>query len=271
MSSAKPTNYFITLLFSTFLILTGCDSALESGKSGMGTLEVRLIDAPLENVAEVNVVIDSVQVNNTDNEEGWETISTPMELFNLLELTNGAYAVLGEAELEAGTYEQIRLILNSEGNNLVFEDSTTQDLIIPSGTQTGIKLNINAEIEEGFTYTLILDFDAGRSVVKAGSSGKYLLKPVIRATNEATSGNISGTVLPAEAKSQVHAIADSDTLTSTFADTTDGTFKIMGLEEGSYTVAFEPRNETYAGKDTTGVEVAVGETNDLGTIELEQN
>lgn len=236
----------------------------------MGILEVRLVDAPLDNAVEVNVVIDSVQVNNIEAEDGWVTISKPMKSFNLLELTNGAYAILGETALEAGTYEQIRLILSPDGHNVVLDDRV-ENLFVPSGAQTGIKLNVNAEIEEGFTYTLILDFDAGRSVVKAGKSGKYLLKPVIRATNEATTGKIAGTVLPAEARSQIHAIFDSDTLTTTFADTADGTFEIVGLGEGSYTVAFEPRNEAYTGTDTTGVEVFVGETNDLGTIELEQN
>jgi hypothetical protein len=235
----------------------------------MGTLEVRLVDAPIDNAKEVNVAINSVQVNNSETDTGWVTISEPGETFNLLNLTNGAYAVLGEAELEAGTYEQIRLILDSDGNSIVFENGDTESLFVPSGAQSGLKLNVNAEIEPGFTYTLILDFNASKSVVKAGNSGKYLLKPVIRATNMATTGKIAGTVLPAEARSQVHAIVGEDTLTTTFADTTDGTFELIGLEGGSYTVGFEPREEGFAGKDTTNIEVSVGETNDIGTVELD--
>lgn len=264
----KTLNLFTASLFALVLIIAGCDTAPQSET---GTLEVRLVDAPIDSVSEVNVVIDSVQVNNTDNEEGWITISEPMQSYDLLKLTNGAYEVLGEVDLEPGTYEQIRLILNREGNNLVFPDERVEDLFIPSGAQTGVKLNVNAEIEAGFTYTLILDFDASRSVVKAGNSGKYLLKPVIKASNEATTGIVSGTVLPADAKSKVLAIVEEDTLTTTLADTTDGTYKLLGLDPGTYRISFEPRVEGYAGTDTTGVEVAAGATTELGTTELEEN
>lgn len=264
----KTLNLFTASLFALVLIIAGCDTAPQSET---GTLEVRLVDAPIDSVSEVNIVIDSVQVNNTDNEEGWITISEPMQSYDLLKLTNGAYEVLGEVDLEPGTYEQIRLILNPEGNNLVFPDERVEDLFIPSGAQTGVKLNVNAEIEAGFTYTLILDFDASRSVVKAGNSGKYLLKPVIKASNEATTGIVSGTVLPADAKSKVMAIVEEDTLTTTLADTTDGTYKLLGLDPGTYRISFEPRVEGYAGTDTTGVEVTAGATTELGTTELEEN
>ncbi len=264
----KTLNLFTASLFALVLIIAGCDTAPQSET---GTLEVRLVDAPIDSVSEVNIVIDSVQVNNTDNEEGWITISEPMQSYDLLKLTNGAYEVLGEVDLEPGTYEQIRLILNREGNNLVFPDERVEDLFIPSGAQTGVKLNVNAEIEAGFTYTLILDFDASRSVVKAGNSGKYLLKPVIKASNEATTGIVSGTVLPADAKSKVMAIVEEDTLTTTLADTTDGTYKLLGLDPGTYRISFEPRVDGYAGTDTTGVEVTAGATTELGTTELEEN
>lgn len=264
----KTLNLLTASLFALVLIIAGCDTAPQSET---GTLEVRLVDAPIDSVSEVNIVIDSVQVNNTDNEEGWITISEPMQSYDLLKLTNGAYEVLGEVDLEPGTYEQIRLILNPEGNNLVFPDERVEDLFIPSGAQTGVKLNVNAEIEAGFTYTLILDFDASRSVVKAGNSGKYLLKPVIKASNEATTGIVSGTVLPADAKSKVMAIVEEDTLTTTLADTTDGTYKLLGLDPGTYRISFEPRVEGYAETDTSGVEVTAGATTELGTTELEEN
>lgn len=266
MLSTKTLRYLLTSVFALALFIAGCST---SPQSDTGTLQVRMVDAPIDNAKEVNVVINSVQVNNTETDTGWVTINEPEKTYNLLDLTNGAYAVLGEAELEAGTYEQIRLILDSEGNNIVFQNGETVSLFIPSGTQTGVKLNVNAEIEPGFTYTLILDFNASKSVVKAGNSGRYLLKPVIRATNLATTGKIAGTVLPAEAAAKVHAIAGEDTLTTTFADTTDGTYELVGIGEGVYTVAFEPRETGYVGSDTTGVEVTVGETKNIGTVELE--
>ncbi len=268
MLSTKTLRYLLTSIFAAAFFIVGCST---SPNTGTGTLEVRMVDAPIDNATEVNVVVNSVQVNNAETDTGWVTITEPNQSYNLLSLTNGAYAVLGEAELEPGTYEQIRLVLASEGHNIVFEDGTSEGLFVPSGAQTGVKLNVNAEIEAGFTYTLILDFNASKSVVKAGNSGKYLLKPVIRATNEAETGKIVGSVLPAAARSEIHAIVDQDTIATTFADTTDGSFELVALEAGTYTVGINPREDGYAGQDTTGVEVTVGEASDIGTVELEQN
>lgn len=266
-------NLFISpfvLLLSVAVFFTGCDGLLDTGsESETGSMEVMLHDAPAD-YEEVNVFIERVEVNNIEEDTGWVEIGAPQQTFDLLELTNGAMAHLGTAELETGTYEQIRLILSSDGHNVVI-DGEPHDMFVPSGEQTGIKLNINAEILPDINYTLLLDFDAARSVVERGTqqSGiEYLLKPVIRATNQAESGNIAGEVSPIEAEPFVYAIEADDTLSSTRADADDGSFTLVGLEEGSYTVAVEPTNEDYQSAVVSDVEVTVGETNDIGTIEL---
>ncbi len=261
------------LLLTVALMFAGCNT---SPDTGTGTLEVMLHDAPADYEA-VNVFIESVEVNNAETDTGWVEINSPQQSFDLLELTNGAMAPLGSAQLEAGTYEQIRLILSRNGHSVVV-DGVEHDLFVPSGEQTGIKLNVNAEIEPDITYTLLLDFDAARSVVERGNeqSGiEYLLKPVVRATSEAITGNIAGVVEPVEAEPYIYAIDNSgsepDTLSSTKASDTDGSFKLVGLEAGTYTVSVAPTNENFQSKDTTGVDVTVGETNELGTITLSQN
>lgn len=260
----------IMLVFS--VILVGCNGSGTGSSGGTGTLEVMLHDAPA-NYEEVNVFIERVEVNNAEDDTGWVEINSPQQIYDLLELTNGAMEVLGSKELPAGTYNQIRLILSSDGHSVV-ADGQEHSMFVPSGEQTGIKLNVNAEVEEDITYTLLLDFDASRSVVKTGNQqagSQYLLKPVVKATNEAITGNISGVVEPTDSDAFVYAIADSDTLSSTKADTANGSFKLIGLEEGAYTVSVDPTNETYQSKDTTGVEVTVGETNEIGTIELSEH
>ncbi|HET8864208.1 MAG TPA: DUF4382 domain-containing protein [Gracilimonas sp.] len=249
---------------SSFMII-GCGTQSDSRT---GSFQVLLHDAPAS-YDEVNVFIESVEVNKSSDEEGWITVGSPQQVFDLLELTNGVLQPLGEIELEVGTYEQVRLILSQDGHSVVV-DGQSHDMFIPSGAQTGIKLNVNAEIEADIDYVLLLDFDASRSVVVTGNQN-YLLQPVIKATNQAISGNIEGTISPAEAEPVVYAIANGDTLSSTYADAENGTFRLIGLEEGSYTVSFDPTNENYTSKDTTGVAVTVGETNDLGSIELSLN
>lgn len=261
---------FKTLLLTIItasLLIWGCESSLDStSDTGTGGMVVKLHDAPAI-YDEVNISVARVEVNNTANEdEGWTVISEPNQTYDILELVNGDFAVLADVELEAGTYEQIRLILNDE--NTVVINGETFDLFVPSGAQTGLKLNIDAEIREGIVYTLLLDFDANRSVVPRGSTGLFNLKPVVRATNEAVTGNISGTVLQAEARAAVFAISGTDTLSTTFADTTSGEFTLVGLEEGPYTVSVDPREGGFESNSVEDVSVTVGEVNNIGEIEL---
>jgi len=264
---------FKTLLFTVLtaaLLFWGCQSSLDSDTdTGTGTMLVKLHDAPVD-YDEVNISIERVEVNNSENsDEGWVTISEPNEVYNILDLVNGEFELLANAELEVGTYRQIRLILNNQ--NTVVIDGETFDLFVPSGVQTGVKLNIDAEIREGIEYTLLLDFDANRSVVKQGSTSQYNLQPVIRATNEAITGNVSGTILQAEARAAVFAISDSDTVSTTFADLESGQFMLVGLPEGSYTVSVEAREDGFESATFNGVEVTLGQSNNLGDVELESS
>ncbi len=249
------------------LFAYGCDLNSNTDNAGTGTMQVKMHDAPVD-FDEVNISVERVEVNRSGSGEGWVTISEPNEVYNILELVNGEFAVLADTELETGTYQQIRLILSD--NNSVVIDGETFKMTVPSGAQTGLKLNINAEIEAGVTYVLLLDFDAQRSVVKRGATSEYNLRPVVRATSEAISGNIAGTVSPVEARAAVFAIAGSDTLSTTYADTETGEFMLVGLEEGSYTVSVEAREDGYDSASEEDVEVTVGETNNIGEIELSE-
>lgn len=263
-------SYLNFLLIGSFAFglfaLVGCST---DSTPKMGAFQVKMHDAPASYDA-VNVFITEVQVNNTSGDQGWVTISKPNQSYNLLELTNGAFALLADTELEVGTYPQIRLMLSRDGNSIVV-DGVEHGLFIPSGDQTGIKLNINAVISEGIQYTVLLDFDVLRSVVRRDppQSTNFLLKPVIRATNQALTGNIGGSVSPIASKSAVYAINGSDTLSTTYADVETGEFLLVGLQAATYTVSFEATEEGYVSKSLNGVEVVVGQTTNLQVIVLE--
>lgn len=262
----------LTAFLITFglLFVAACDNGIVDQTPGFGTLEVRLHDAPVD-FEEVNIFVERVEVNRQENEsEGWIVISEPGQHYNLLELVNGNYENLGIAELEAGTYHQIRLILGED--NYVVIDGESRQLTTPSAQQSGLKLNIDAEISEGEEYVLQLDFDAARSIVVAGpphNPRKYILKPVIRASSLSNVGNIAGTVLPPDARPAVYAISGQDTVATTFADIQSGNFKLVGLSEGFYLVSVDPREEGYEGTEIEDVEVTARETTEMGEIELE--
>jgi len=183
-----------------------------SSGSSTGTLGVGLTDDATDLYQAVYVTIDEVQVkklNGGAGESGWNTILYPQQTFNLLELANGVVADLGLAELEAGEYGQMRLILGTQADdslNILGEehrypnylikndtDNTIEDLKVSSGFQTGIKIVQGFTIAANGATELTLDFDAGRSVVQAGSSGQWLLKPTIKVL-ETLTNSVSGVV-----------------------------------------------------------------------------
>jgi len=124
-------------------------------------------------------------------------------------------------------------------------------------------------VEENATYNLLLDFDAARSVDQQGN-GKYSLKPVIRAVNLEETGSIIGTVQPNDFNTNVLVVTGDDTVTSTItAD--NGNFQIIGLQEGTYDVVFDPSSDQYSDSTQTDVEVISGTETDLGTVQLESN
>lgn len=96
----------------------GSGGGSSSNDSGTGTLAVNLVDAPGSNKA-VYVTIKEVQVCAAAPSEGdgdddceWLTVGTPEKTYNLLELVNGAMEELGQEDLSAGTYNQMRLLLS---------------------------------------------------------------------------------------------------------------------------------------------------------------
>lgn len=105
--------------------------------------------------------------------------------------------------------------------------------------KSGLKLQINTEIEAGKHYTVLLDFDAARSIVKADNTGKYNLKPVIRTIVELQKGAIEGKISLTESSTAVFAITGQDTI-GTYTDAS-GAFLIQGLAAGTYDLVFESK------------------------------
>jgi hypothetical protein len=248
----------IPLLLSSVLWLS-----CEENNSTSARLEVRLTDAPGDYEA-VNIDIKSVEVNVGDGPDSWTTLDTQAGVYDLLKLTNGQDTLLASEELPSGRISQIRLILGD--NNTVKVDGEELAMTTPSAQQSGFKLNVQADLTEGIVYTILLDFDAARSVVRAGASNKYLLKPVIRAVTEAQSGAIEGLVEPAESLPAVFAISGADTVATTYADAA-GKFLLRGVPAGTYTVSFSMK-EGYQPLEIPDVVVTLGVVTDVGAVAI---
>ena len=231
-------------------------------KDSNARLEVRLTDSPGD-YQEVNIDIQDVQVNSSEGNSGWISLDIKKGIYDIRKLTNGIDTLMGTVELPAGKIQQIRLVLGPD--NSVKVNGQVYDLVTPSAQSSGLKLNLHADLSEGITYKILLDFDAGKSIVMRGN-GSYSLKPVIRAVEEATNGAIKGSVTPIDASPAIFAIAGSDTVATAFADET-GKFLVRGVPAGSYTVSIVPK-VGFTTIDKTGVVVTLGSVTDLGVIEF---
>ena len=193
-----------------FLALAGCSSNSGSSSLGSGDLNVSLTDAPSPDYKAVYISVNQVEVKaSSDNgENGWQVVDIVNKTINLLDLTGGILEDLGTRNLPAQTYNQLRLVLASapdDENNLngdphpfanyvIETDDTVHELKVPSGYQSGIKLVKQFTIAVSGLTELILDFDAMKSVVEAGNSGQWILKPVIEVLDTVTLAGIDGSV-----------------------------------------------------------------------------
>jgi hypothetical protein len=173
--------------------LAGCGGGGGIGGTGapdQGTLNLSLTDAPSCGYDAVNITVEKVRVNMSatasDTDGGWsEVVLNPPKRVNLLTLTNGVLENLGQAQLPAGKYTQVRLVLAANdaahplANSVVPTGGAEVALDTPSGQQSGLKINADIDVPVGKVVDYALDFDACKSVVKRGNSGQYNLKPVV--------------------------------------------------------------------------------------------
>lgn len=261
---------------SVALAACGGGGGSSGGGTPTGTVNVQMTDAPSCGFDHVYVTVSEVRINASssagDNDSGWTniTLATPQKV-DLLALTNGTMATLGQATLPAGQYQQVRLVLaqnqgNTVSNSVVVSGTTNeQALATPSATQSGLKIIRPFDVAANSTVDLVLDFNACKSVVQQGN-GSYSLKPVITATPTTVAGMIDGYVAAAEAGAIVYAEQNGKVVSGTVADST-GHFVFSTLVQsstnGNYDIVIAQPNETTG--IITSVPVVVGATTHVST------
>jgi Domain of unknown function (DUF4382) len=243
------------------------------GSGGTGIMRVSLTDAPACGYDNVFVTVEKVRVNQNasaaESEGGWSEIVLPApKRVDLLELTNGVLAELGSTSLPAGSYTQLRLVLaeNTAANPLANAVKPTGQAVTaldtPSAQQSGLKLKTNITVAEGQTADVVLDFDACKSVVKAGNSGKYNLKPVINVLARVDTGiegfvatNLAGGSTTVSVSAQQNGVV----VRSTVPDAS-GKFLLSLLPAGTYTVVLTADAHQSAAIGGVPVSTAVGKT-----------
>lgn len=210
---------------------TACKKDNASG--GTNTYKIRMTDAPGPYTA-VNIDIQSVEVIRTDGSTA--TLATHAGIYNLLDFNNGIDTLIATGQI-SGSVEQIRFILGS--NSTLVVNGTTVPLTIPSGEESGLKVNVQNATAVNGVVDLLIDFDANQSIVALGNGG-YHLKPVLRAivVNATTTGSITGHVSIPGTLAVVTATGAAGTFSTALA--VNGYFVLIGMPAGSYTLTVTP-------------------------------
>jgi hypothetical protein len=286
--------------------LIGCGgTTAPSISNAMGTVNVSLSDPPsckapsgMTTIApgsfsHVYVTIRSVQAHTSatadDSTPGWQELAPQLanapqqiDLFAAAQ-TNCVLAQLGSAQLPAGNYQQIRLLLVSNTpaasdavpaqnacaghgyNCVVLSDNTTiEQLDLSSQANTGLKippgqvLGGPIQVQAGQSIDLNIDFNACASIVQQGN-GVYRLKPALTASQVSTNNSgISGQIVDSVTKMPINGTvlvaveqADStgtDRIVMEASTDANGNFRFCPLPVGPFdvvAVAVGPANLPY--------------------------
>jgi hypothetical protein len=275
---------FISALSLASIGLVACGGG-NSG-SGSGELSVSVTDAPIYLAEAVRVNFVGVKVKPAEGEaltfnfckalvdpesnppivqqEACVDSEPHVETIDLLQQTGGASALLLDGvTIPAGRVNWVRLMLAEEAGEIDISGGDfpgTYPLTVPSGDQTGLKLNRGFDVPEDGEAHVYIDFDVRKSIVEVHSTTppSYKLKPTLRLVDDfgAIAGDVdSGLVTDNCLGESVYVFAgagttpddierdDGDPVTSALvvADAESATgwsYRVDFLIPGDYTVAF---------------------------------
>lgn len=270
-------------LFGAILAVTGCsgsDGGGSSSAAGTGTMSLQITDGPVDSAEHVYIQFSGLEIHSAggqsntlyycqDPADSTKTVlkdtacTTPVapKQLDLLALSGGqADFLLNGFTLPSGHYNWIRLMVDTAGTHdsyIVVQGGADHELTIPSGMQTGLKLNRGFDVPDGGSAHFTIDFDLRKSVHMTGN-GDYMLRPTLRMVDNIMVGSMSGTVdaslVPGGCTPAVYIFEGSGvtpddidgiapdpvSTASVKLDSNDGMYKYRAafLEAGNYTMAF---------------------------------
>ncbi|MHB8667817.1 MAG: DUF4382 domain-containing protein [Burkholderiales bacterium] len=284
------------LLAGFSLLLAACGSSSGSGASGgTGTLSLNVTDGPVYTADHVYIQFHGIELQPSSggritlyycqdpmdaaktvvSETACTTPAAPEQL-DLLALNGGLTGLLLDTyTLPAGRYDWIRLMVDTGGtlDSYVADSTGDHELTIPSGAETGLKLNRGFDVAADGHADFTVDFDLSKSIHVTGT-GEYMLRPTLRLVDSIETGSIAGTVssslITTGCTPAVYVFAgqnvtpddidgivpDPVTTAMVKLDIYSGEYKYKAafLEPGAYTVAFTCQ----AAQDDPSTDDAIG-------------
>jgi hypothetical protein len=197
------------------IAISALGACSDSTGVGPGKISILLTDAPGDVKAAV-VTISEIYLQGSDR----VVLRDEPVTIDLLTLANSTALLVDEATVPAGTYSQLRFVItdayieveNGDGTTNIYASSPSYsglpsgarvagELQMPSLAQSGLKVDLpgGAVRIEGDQRILLVDFDVAQSFGHiAGGSGRWVMHPVVHATDFVATGTLTATLRPAQ-------------------------------------------------------------------------
>ncbi len=157
----------VTTLLLLLVFFTQCKE--DDSAQPKGSARIEITDGPIDdaNVKGTFVTVTAVKV------DGKEISGFSKQTIDLMAYQNGETKLLGTTDLEAGTYNDLSLVLdyqkdaagNSPGCYVLTSDNVKHSLQATSSTTSEVKANTGSfKITEGGATNVVLDFDLRKSI-----------------------------------------------------------------------------------------------------------
>ena len=177
----------------------GVTVSTSSGSPSTGSgFSLRVTDAPIDGLARVVMQFIAVEMKQEGN--GWIRYTLPkpqpIDLLSLHGLTTADLLV--HMPIEPGDYKQVRFLVDETpmANWVELKTGGVQNLEVPKGSTTGLKVKQYFTIPENKLVNFTVDFDLRKSVKYKKGPGVYRFKAKMRLVVDTNVSVIRGSVDP---------------------------------------------------------------------------
>jgi hypothetical protein len=296
----------VAVAISMALGLGACGGGGSS--SDTGQLSLGVTDAPIDEASSVVVQFSGVAFKRAGAApELVQNLTPSPRQLDLLQYQDGRAALLLDGvTLPAGDYQWIRLIVDNEpgvrDSYIALVGGEECELRVPSGAESGLKLNRGFTLPADGSVALTIDFDLRKSIhappgqqgTAAACTQGYLMRPTLRIVDDANvgaiAGHVDGALVTEECLPKVYVFsgsgvtpddieettgADADPLVVAGVTVENGStahpYRAAFLSPGPYTVAFTCDDDDAAADDTltfTGTQSVTVQANIISTADF---
>ena len=233
--------------FICVLFLSSCEDPDSSPKA---LLNVLLVDSPASwdsvfvEIKGVDIEV-LVEGREAQRQSFFLEYKSGDKRIKVSELVGGNVLLLGRNELPVGKIVNATVILGDAHS--MFFDEKKYVLEFSESTENRINLSTDINIEQGYSYDILLDLDLEKSIVQASESPlTYELDPTFKLVQGAGTIELSGNLKPLALYPAIYLYNETDSFSTHI--NTSGNY-LFRVPMGKYNVLMDPKNELY--QDTT--------------------